>query len=152
MRFEGTAVLDHDEQRVWELISDPEVLASSIPDVIEVERVSETTYQSTIQKSVLRFSVTLATEVELTELEPPDRIVAHAEGVDMDAQSSYLPSRGMEAEAVLEMSPTDDGQTAVDYDIEMEFHGPHVEMAAKAIKGEIESDIDTFFENVDDYE
>jgi len=44
------------------------------------------------------------------------------------------------------------GGTAVDYDIEMEFHGPRVEMAAKAIKGEIESDIDTFFENVDDYE
>jgi len=71
MRIEGTGVLDHGDQRVWELISDPEVLASSIPDVIEVKRVSETTYQSTIQESVLRFSVTLATEVELTELEPP---------------------------------------------------------------------------------
>lgn len=152
MRFEGTALLDHDQQHVWELISDPKVLATSIPDVLEVERVSETTYRSTIQKSVLRFSVTLATEVELTELNPPDRIVAHAEGVDTDAQSSYLPSRGMEADAVLEMSPTTEGQTAVDYDIKMEFRGPHVKMAAKAIQGEIESDIDTFFENVDDYE
>jgi carbon monoxide dehydrogenase subunit G len=141
MDFEGTVEIAAPGTVVWEHISDPEVLVNCVPGAKDVERLSETEYEGTIERSVARITMELEGNVELTELEPPSRLVANATGEDLRTGSF------MDAEATLQMDEHGE-TTTVTYDIDLTFSGRIASLGARIVKRKIDSDIGEFFDNV----
>lgn len=141
MQFDGEVTIETDRETLWEIISDPEALVLCVPGAEEVERISETRYSGTIKRGIAGINVELEGEVELTELDPYDRMVADAKGEDERTGSIML------ADAEMELS--DDGEaTQLAYVVDCEFTGKLATLGSRIMKRKIASDIDTFFDNV----
>lgn len=141
MKFEGERSIATDEQNLWDLISDPEVLVRCVPGAKEVERKSETHYTGVIERSFAGLSVNLDGEVELTELRPPEQITIEAHGRDRVTKTE------MNADGELSLLDGDDGKTVLDYWMELSFTG---KLPAHLLKGRFNKDIDRFFDNIQD--
>lgn len=144
MEYAGEVTMGADAQTLWETVSDPRHLTMCVPGAKEVERISETQYEGVIERTVAGVTIELASEVELTELDPPERVVVNAIGSDARTGSR------MEAHAVMTMSENDDGSAILVYEIEMSFSGRLATLGSRIIRRQISSDIDTFFDNVRD--
>lgn len=141
MEFQGTRQIEATGEDLWELISDPEVLVWCVPGAKDVTMVTEQKYTGVIERSFAGLTVELDGEVELTELDPPDRIVVSATGTDRITKTV------MNADGDLRLETSDDGVTALMYDMAMEFTG---KLPAHLLKSRINKDIDRFFDNVQD--
>ena len=141
MEFRGTREIEATGEDLWELISDPEVLVWCVPGAKDVTMVSEQKYTGVIERSFAGLTVELDGEVELTELEPPNRIVVSATGTDRITKTV------MNADGDLLLETADDGVTELAYDMIMEFTG---KLPAHLLKSRINKDIDRFFDNVRD--
>lgn len=141
MEFEGEVSIGADSERVWEMTSDPEVLMSCVPGAREIEKVSETKYEGTIERGVAGVSISLTGEAEIVELDPPGRIVANASGQDVKTNSR------MEATAEMEIAAESDSST-LHYHIDLDFTGRLASLGSRIVKRQINSDINTFFDNL----
>ena len=141
MEFEGEVSIGADGQRVWEMTSDPEVLMSCVPGAKEIEQLSETKYRGTIERGVAGVTIALEGEAEIVELDPPSRIVAEAGGQDARTNSR------MDATAEMEIA-SDDGASALSYHIDLDFTGRLASLGSRIVKRQINSDINTFFDNL----
>jgi len=141
MEFEGSRQIEATGEHLWDLISDPEVLVWCVPGAKDVTMVSEEKYTGVIERSFAGLTVELDGEVELTELEPPDRIVISATGTDRITKTV------MNADGDLVLETSDDGVTTLRYDMTMAFTG---KLPAHLLKSRINKDIDRFFDNVQD--
>ena len=142
MEFEDTLSIGTQKHRLWDLVSDPEVLASSVPGAKEIEKLSETRYKGTIERGVGGITLNMDGEVEITELNPPDNLSAKATGEDTKTNSR------MDATALLEMEEVEEEVTSLSYHVDMEFTGRLATLGARIVKRKISSDIDTFFHNI----
>lgn len=141
MEFQGTRRIEATGADLWELISDPEVLVSCVPGAKDVTMVSERKYTGVIERSFAGLTVEMDGEVELTELDPPDRITVAATGTDRITKTV------MNADGDLLLETSDDGLTELAYDMTMEFTG---KLPAHLLKSRINKDIGRFFDNVQD--
>ncbi len=141
MEFEGDVTINADKERVWELISDPELLVECVPGAKEINRVSESKYTGVIERGLAGVSISLDGEVEMIELNAPDNVVAEASGQDTRTNSRM--------DATAEMTITEeDGGSTLSYQIDMDFTGRLATLGSRIVKRKINSDINTFFENV----
>ena len=141
MNFEGEVVIEADRERVWDLVSDPEVLVVCVPGAEEVERVSETTYTGTIVQSVAGVSLELSGEVEMVEMRPPEHILAEATGEDNRTNSR------MDATMEMDLSSVTEGSELA-YDVDVDVTGRVATVGARIMKRKISSEIDTYFDNI----
>ena len=139
MEFEGERSIATDEQHLWELISDPEVLVKCVPGAEDVERKSETHYTGVVVRSFAGLSVNLDGEVEMLELDPPDHMTMRAKGRDRVTKTE------MHAEGTLDLRDGEDSATILDYHMELEFTG---KLPTHLLKGRITKDLDRFFDNI----
>lgn len=142
MEFEDEIVIETDSEHVWSLVSDPEVLASCVPGIEEVEKLSETKYEGTITRGISQLTVSLSGEVELVELNEPDQVVAKATGSDPKTNSN------VDVDAEMLMAEADGGQTELAYEIDLTFTGRLASLGSFIVRSQISSDIDTFFDNL----
>jgi carbon monoxide dehydrogenase subunit G len=141
MEFEGDFTIEADSQFVWERISDPEVLMECVPGAKEVNQVSETKYTGVIERGMAGVSLELDGAAEIIELDPPEKIVATANGQDSRTNSR------LDADITLEITP--DGDVSdIHYVIEMDFTGRLATLGSRIVKRKINSDINTFLDNV----
>lgn len=146
MEFEDEVTIQTSSDRLWELVSDPEVLVTCVPGAKEVEKLSETKYKGVIERGIAGISLELDGEVEMTELNPPNNLTAVATGQDSRTNSR------MDATATMNMSETDDGQaTVLSYHIDMDFTGRLATLGARIVKRKINKDIKEFFDNLKEY-
>lgn len=141
MEFEGEITILADATRVWQLTSDPEVLMSCIPGAKEINQISASEYEGTIERGVGGVLITLVGGAEIVELDPPNRILARASGEDPKTKSR------MTATAELELVDGA-GSTTLQYAIEMSFTGRLVSLGSRIVKRQVDSDIGTFFDNL----
>jgi len=144
MEFEDELAIDTDKKHLWSLVSDPEVLVECVPGAEEITRASEMEYHGAIERGIAGVTITLDGEVEMTEFDEPDRLSADARGVDRRSNSRM--------EATMRMDLFDDGDdgTTISYVIDMDFTGRLASLGARIVKRKINSDINTFFDNVKD--
>lgn len=142
MEFEGTRTVETDKEHLWNLVSDPEVLVSSVPGAKEVKKIDETTYEGTIERGISRISIEMDGEVEITELNAPDSLSAEAIGEDQKTGSR------MDATAAMEMEHQDASTTTLSYHVDMVFTGRLATLGARVVKRKINSDINEFFDNI----
>ena len=71
MNYQGTQVLDHPVQRVWDALFDPTVLRQSIAGCESFERSSDTEFNSSVKVSIGPVSARFASTMTLLEMTPP---------------------------------------------------------------------------------
>ncbi len=80
MNLDGSAVLHAEPEKVWSVITDPAVLARTIPGCETLEQVGEDEYKMNVTVGVGAIRGTYAGEVRLSDKEHPKSYVMHASG------------------------------------------------------------------------
>jgi len=82
MKIEGTHQLQAPRERVYECLTDPQVLLRCIPGCERLEKTSENTYSATIRAGVGTIKGVFTGTVKLEDMRPPEhyRIVVEGKG------------------------------------------------------------------------
>lgn len=144
MEYDGTATVPAPRERVWDPITDPEVLTSCIMGARDVTRVSERAYEGVVEQRVAGVTVSMVGTVELEELDRPDRLVFTGSGTD-DRTGSRM-------DADVGVTLTDAGsETELAYDVEVTFTGKLATLGGRILRRQVKSNVDTYFDNLAEY-
>ncbi|MCW2616954.1 MAG: coxG, partial [Modestobacter sp.] len=80
MNLDGSAVLSASPEQVWSVITDPAVLARTIPGCESLQQVGEDSYTMVVSAGVGAIRGKYAGEVRLSDLSFPKSYVMHASG------------------------------------------------------------------------
>ncbi|MBB3677192.1 SRPBCC family protein [Modestobacter versicolor] len=100
MNLDGSAVLSASPEQVWAVITDPAVLARTIPGCESLQQVGEDSYTMVVSAGVGAIRGKYAGEVRLSDLTFPSSYVMHASGsggpgsVRAVVQINLAPSEG----------------------------------------------------------
>ncbi len=82
MKIEGTHQLNASRERVWQALTDPEVLQRCIPGCEKLEQTGENSYATTIRTGVGAIKGVFSATVRLEDMRPPEhyRLVVEGKG------------------------------------------------------------------------
>ena len=140
MNLDGSAVLHADPETVWSVITDPAVLARTIPGCETLERVGEDAYRMDVSVGVGAIRGTYAGEVNLTDQQRPSSYVMHASGAGAPGQ--------VRATVTITLSPQD-GATVLAYSADAVVGGPVAGVGQRMITGVAKRMAAQFFTAVD---
>ena len=81
MILKGAFTFDGPRAQVWKILQDPAVLAKALPGTKTLTQVAENRYEGVMKVSVGPMSAAeFAVNVELTEMQPPERFTMHIDG------------------------------------------------------------------------
>ena len=103
MNLDGSAVLHADPDRVWSVITDPAVLARTIPGCETLEQVGDDEYKMNVTVGVGAIRGTYAGEVRLSDKQHPKSYVMHASGAGGPGN--------VRAKVLISMEPSAEGTT-----------------------------------------
>jgi carbon monoxide dehydrogenase subunit G len=127
MDLSGTAEIAATRAAAWDLLMDVDRLAQCGPDVDSIERQDAThaRIRATVGAGFMKAGVTI--DLELTDIEPPDRIVVRGHG---EASGNQLTATG---HVVLSGPP--EGPTTMTWTAGLEVTGPLAGLAGRMIEG-----------------
>ena len=140
MNLDGSAVLHASPDRVWEVITDPAVLARTIPGCESLEQVGEDSYRMNVSVGVGAIRGTYAGEVHLTDQQPPKSYVMHASGAGAPGQ--------VRATVTINLEPDGDG-TVLTYSADAVVGGPVAGVGQRMISGVAKRMAGQFFQAID---
>ncbi len=103
MNLDGSAVLHADPDRVWAVITDPSVLARTIPGCETLEQVGDDEYKMNVTVGVGAIRGTYAGEVRLADKQHPKSYVMHASGAGGPGN--------VRAKVTINLEPSSEGTT-----------------------------------------
>jgi carbon monoxide dehydrogenase subunit G len=133
-------VLHADPERVWAVITDPAVLARTIPGCQSLEQVGEDSYRMNVAVGVGAIRGSYAGEVHLTDQQRPSSYVMHASGAGAPGQVRATVPISLEAV---------DGGTRVTYSADAVVGGPVAGVGQRMITGVAKRMAGQFFAAVD---
>lgn len=142
LTFEDTVTLGTTKERLWSVISDPEVLARCVPGAEDVTRESERRYTCRITRGISHLTLSLTGEVEFVELNEPDWVVANGSAYDPKTHSDF------DVLAAMELADADDGSATLTYSAQVSYTGGIASLPERLLRPIVSSDVDTFFENL----
>ncbi|ABE35856.1 polyketide cyclase / dehydrase and lipid transport family protein [Paraburkholderia xenovorans LB400] len=122
---------------VWVALNDPDVLKECLPGCRALERIDEYHFQSTIQVRVGPASATFRSEVELSDLEPPNRYTIVGQGNAGGAGFAKVVAR-------VGLVAVETG-TVLTYDADVEIGGKLMSVGARLIQSASIKNIEAFF-------
>ncbi|MCO7220972.1 carbon monoxide dehydrogenase subunit G [Klenkia sp. PcliD-1-E] len=140
MKLDGTATLSAPPEKVWAAITDPAVLARTIPGCQGLERTGEDEYAMTVSVGVGAIRGVYAGEVKLTDKTEPTRYVMHASG--SGGPGSVRATVPITLEAV-------DGGTKLTYDADAVVGGAVAGVGQRMITGVAKRLAGQFFSAID---
>jgi uncharacterized protein len=140
VNLDGSAVLHASPEEVWTALTDPAVLARTIPGCLALERVGEDSYRMDVLVGVGAVKGTYAGEVHLTDQERPKSYVMHASGAGAPGQ--------VRATVTIELAPDGDG-TTLTYSADAVVGGPVAGVGQRMITGVAKRMAAQFFTAVD---
>lgn len=141
MNLDGSAVLHGSPDDVWRLLTDPAVLARTIPGCLALERVGEDSYRMDVSVGVGAVKGTYAGEVHLTDQQRPTSYVMHASGAGAPGQ--------VRATVTIELAPDGDSSTVLTYSADAVVGGPVAGVGQRMITGVAKRMAAQFFTAVD---
>jgi carbon monoxide dehydrogenase subunit G len=117
MRIEDSFVVAAPAERVWRFITDPNEVGPCIPGCEAIEVTGPRTYAASIKVQVGPIGATFRVEVEVTEEEPPHRVLSVTRGEE-GTRSSVL-----QAQSELRLEALEEARTAVHYSSEVAVVG-----------------------------
>jgi carbon monoxide dehydrogenase subunit G len=142
VNLDGSAVLSADPDRVWAVITDPAVLARTIPGCESLEQVGDDEYRMNVSVGVGAIRGTYAGEVKLTDQQRPKSYVMHASGAGAPGQ--------VRATVQINLEPSDAG-TSLTYSADaVVIGGPVAGVGQRMITGVAKRMAGQFFKAIDD--
>jgi carbon monoxide dehydrogenase subunit G len=142
VNLDGSAVLNADPERVWSVITDPAVLARTIPGCESLERVGDDEYKMNVSVGVGAIRGTYAGEVRLSEQQRPSSYVMHASGAGAPGNAR--------ATVTINLEPADGGTTTLTYSADAVIGGPVAGVGQRMISGVAKRMAGQFFKAIDD--
>ena len=141
MNLDGSAVLHADPERVWGVITDPAVLARTIPGCESLQQVGDDEYKMNVTVGVGAIRGTYAGDVRLADKEHPRSYVMHASGAGGPGN--------VRATVTINLEPHTDG-TALTYSADAVVGGPVAGVGQRMISGVAKRMAGQFFSAIDD--
>ncbi|TFV86260.1 carbon monoxide dehydrogenase subunit G [Blastococcus sp. CT_GayMR16] len=141
MNLDGSAVLHADPERVWSVITDPAVLARTIPGVETLEQVGDDEYKMNVTVGVGAIRGTYAGDVRLSDQQRPTSYVMHASGAGGPGN--------VRAKVTINLEPHADG-TALTYSADAVVGGAVAGVGQRMISGVAKRMAGQFFKAIDD--
>ena len=141
MNLDGSAVLHASPEEVWTALTDPAVLARTIPGCLALERVGEDSYRMDVLVGVGAVKGTYAGEVHLTDQERPKSYVMHASRAGAPGQ--------VRATVTIELAPSEDSSTVLTYSADAVVGGPVAGVGQRMITGVAKRMAGQFFKAID---
>ncbi|MGY1707255.1 carbon monoxide dehydrogenase subunit G [Geodermatophilus sp. SYSU D00697] len=142
MNLDGSAVLHADPERVWSVITDPAVLARTIPGCESLRKVGDDEYEMRVSVGVGAIKGTYAGEVRLTDQNRPKSYVMHASGAGAPGNAR--------AQVTINLEPSDGGATTLTYSADAVIGGPVAGVGQRMITGVAKRMAGQFFTAIDD--
>jgi carbon monoxide dehydrogenase subunit G len=136
----GSAVLHADPERVWSVITDPAVLARTIPGCETLEQVGDDEYKMQVAVGVGAIRGSYAGEVRLSDQQRPSSYVMHASGAGAPGQ--------VRATVTINLEPDGDG-TTLTYSADAVVGGPVAGVGQRMITGVAKRMAGQFFTAID---
>jgi carbon monoxide dehydrogenase subunit G len=140
VKLDGSAVLSASPEQVWSVITDPAVLARTIPGCSSLEQVGEDSYTMIVTAGVGAIRGKYAGEVRLSDLSFPKSFVMHASG-------SGGPG-SVRATVQITLAPSDAG-TELTWSADAVVGGAVAGVGQRMITGVAKRMADQFFSAVD---
>ncbi len=140
MKLDGSAVLHGSPEEVWTVITDPAVLARTIPGCESLQRTGEDEYRMDVAVGVGAIRGTYAGEVRLTDQQRPSSYVMHASGAGSPGNVRATVRIGLE--------PTDEG-TTLTWAADAVVGGPVAGVGQRMISGVAKRMAGQFFTAID---
>jgi uncharacterized protein len=142
VNLDGSAVLSADPDRVWSVITDPAVLARTIPGCESLEQVGDDEYRMNVSVGVGAIRGTYAGEVKLTDQQRPSSYVMHASGAGAPGNAR--------ATVTINLEQADGGKTNLTYSADAVIGGPVAGVGQRMITGVAKRMAGQFFKAIDD--
>ncbi|WP_324275304.1 carbon monoxide dehydrogenase subunit G [Blastococcus brunescens] len=142
MKLDGSAVLSGDPEKVWSVITDPAVLARTIPGCETLEQVGDDEYKMNVSVGVGAIRGTYAGEVKLSDKQHPTSYVMHASGAGAPGNAR--------AQVTIKLEPAGDGKTNLTYSADAVIGGPVAGVGQRMITGVAKRMAGQFFTAIDD--
>jgi carbon monoxide dehydrogenase subunit G len=128
MMIEGEFRVYAPLQHTWDFLMNINELASSIPSCQKVEVFNDNSFAITISQKVGPISATFETQTNLTEVDPPNRLIARGKGQDKRMGSSFEFTNHMDLVEISEK------ETLVKYKTDVKISGRLASVGQSLIK------------------
>jgi carbon monoxide dehydrogenase subunit G len=141
VNLDGSAVLHADPDKVWSVITDPAVLARTIPGCESLQQVGDDEYKMNVSVGVGAVRGTYAGEVRLSDQDRPKSYVMHASGAGAPGN--------VRATVTITLEP-DHGSTTLTYSANAVVGGPVAGVGQRMMTGVAKRMAGQFFQAIDD--
>jgi carbon monoxide dehydrogenase subunit G len=141
VNLDGSAVLHAEPERVWAVITDPAVLARTIPGCESLEQTGDDEYKMNVTVGVGAVRGTYAGEVRLSDKEHPTSYVMHASGAGGPGN--------VRAKVTISLEPHDEG-TTLTYSADAVVGGAVAGVGQRMMTGVAKRMAGQFFTAIDD--
>jgi len=142
VKISDSLVVDYPIQRVWDLLQDPRRSAAAMPGVEILEVVDDTTFTVSVTQRVGPFRTKFQLSMSLTEVDPPNRLVATGQGKEAGGSLLKVSS------AVIELEALTGEQTRLSFDIDFSLLGKLGTLGYPVIKHKAKEMSQRFAENL----
>jgi carbon monoxide dehydrogenase subunit G len=115
VKIEGEYVFDGPREAVWEIVRDPDVLASALPGTQSLEKISENEYQGEMQVRIGPVGGLFSGRVLISDEVPPESLTMTVEG---KGKPGFVKGIGN-----VQLSSQEDDKTLMQYQGDMEVGG-----------------------------
>jgi carbon monoxide dehydrogenase subunit G len=115
VKIEGQYIFDGPREEVWELVRDPEVLATALPGTQSLEQVSENEYAGKMHVRIGPVSGVFAGKIVVTDEVPPESYTLAVEGRGVPGFANGV--------GHVTLVANDDGTTLMEYEGDMQVGG-----------------------------
>lgn len=141
MNLDGSAVLHAEPERVWSVITDPAVLARTIPGCQTLEQVGDDEYKMNVTVGVGAIRGTYAGEVRLSDKRHPSSYVMHASGAGGPGN--------VRAKVTIDLEPSGAGTTTLTYSADAVVGGAVAGVGQRMMTGVAKRMAGQFFTAID---
>lgn len=141
MNLDGSAVLSGSPEQVWSVITDPAVLARTIPGCETLEQVGDDEYKMNVSVGVGAIRGTYAGEVRLADKEHPKSYVMHASGAGAPGNAR--------AQVTINLADAGNGTTNLTYSADAVIGGSVAGVGQRMITGVAKRMAGQFFKAID---
>lgn len=115
MKIEGEYLFDGPREVVWEIVRDPDILATALPGTQSLEKISENEYQGEMQVRIGPVGGLFSGRVVISDEIPPERLTITVEG---KGKPGFVKGTGF-----VQLSPAENNKTQMQYQGDMEVGG-----------------------------